>query len=96
MFEVTVEGLFESNIGSGQKKYYDFKYTFKVARLSEKGIETHILRRYLPYYIKRDKKNASRLFSKVKNFLITEIVKLDEECYLKGKDILSLIKILYR
>lgn len=90
MFEVTVEGLFESNVGSGQKKYYDFKYTFKIARMSEKGVETHILRRYLPYYIRKDKKNASRLFSKVKNFLITDIQKLDEQCYLKGKDIATL------
>lgn len=90
MYKVTVEGLFESNIGSGQKKYYDFKYEFEVARLSEKGLETHILRRYLPYYIRKDKKNASRLFSKVKNFVITDIQKLDKEVYLKGKDIATL------
>ena len=90
MYKVTVEGLFESNIGSGQKKYYDFKYEIEIARFSEKGLETHILRRYLPYYIKKDKKNASRLFSKVKNFVITDIQKLDKECYLKGKDIATL------
>lgn len=93
MYEVSVTGQFESDIGSGQKRFYDFSYVIKIPRFKPEGIETHILRRYLPYYIRKDKKNAQRLFSRVRNFVITEIKKLDEECPLHKRDINTLTEL---
>ena len=90
MYEVTVIGQFESDIGSGQKRFYDFNYVIKVPRFKPEGLETHLLRRYLPYCIRKDKKNAQRLFSRVRNFVVTEIKKLDEACALHNRDINTL------
>lgn len=87
MLEVFVEGVYESDVGSGQKKFYDFKYNFKTARLDKKGLETHVLRRFIPLLIKKDKKFAQKLFSKIRSLVITDIKELDGNCYLEGKDI---------
>ena len=45
MLEVKIEGIYESDIGSGEKKYYPFEYTYKTARINPKGLYTHALRK---------------------------------------------------
>ena len=72
MLKVTIEGVYESDIGSGQKKYESFKYEFKTSRLTERGLETHCARRFIPYLIANDK-SKKLPFSRVKNFVITDI-----------------------
>jgi hypothetical protein len=79
MLEVTVEGIFESDIGSGQKKYYSFEYTFETARVNQKGLYTHALRRLVPYLIQKDKKNAQRLFSRIQSLVINNVKKIDKK-----------------
>ncbi len=90
MLEITVEGIYESDIGSGQKKYKDFKYTFKTSRLTEKGVGTHVMRRFLPLLIAGDKTKSGTIFSRMKSFLITDIKKVDDtkDCII-DKDIMT-------
>lgn len=90
MLEVKIEGVYESDIGSGQKKYYPFKYTYKTARKNQKGLYTHALRRHAPYLIQNDKKNNKNLFSRIKTLHINDIKTLDDTCDLEGKDIKEL------
>ena len=46
MLEIKVEGIYESDIGSGQKKYESFSYTFKTSRKKEKGVDTCVTQVY--------------------------------------------------
>lgn len=90
MIEVKIEGIYESDIGSGQKKFKTFEYTYKTARINPKGLFTHALRRHAPYLIQKDKKNAGVLFSRIKSLNISDMKVLDEKCYLEGKNIAEL------
>lgn len=90
MLEVKIEGIYESDIGSGQKKFKPFEYTYKTARINPKGLFTHALRRHAPYLIQKDKKNANILYSRIKSLNISDIKIIDEECYLEGKNIAEL------
>jgi len=90
MLKVTVEGIYESDTGSGQKKYGNFNYTFELSREREEGIETHVLRRFIPYLIAKDKGKLQIPFSRIKSFLISTVEKNDKKSTLFEKDILSL------
>ena len=90
MLEVKIEGIYESDVGSGQKKFKPFEYSYKTARINPKGLFTHALRRHAPYLIQKDKKNSNILFSRIKSLNISNIKTLDEECYLEGKNIAEL------
>ena len=90
MLEVKIEGIYESDIGSGQKKFRPFEYTYKTARINQKGLFTHALRRHAPYLIQKDKKNANTLYSRIKFLNISDIKTLDEKCYLEGKNVAEL------
>ena len=91
MLEVTVEGIYESDIGSGQKKYKDFKYTFSTSRLTEKGLGTHVKKRFVPLLIAKDKTKSGTIYSRMKSFLITDIKQIDDtkDCIF-DKDIMTL------
>ena len=82
---VTVEGIYETNKGSNQKDYTEFKFDINVDRVKQTGIETHILRRFIPMEIKKHKKLP--ICDKVKSFLITEIKKVDDKISIEGKNI---------
>ena len=90
MLKVTVEGVYESDIGSGQKKYENFSYTMELSREKTEGLETHIMRRFLPYLISKDKNKARTPFSRIKSFMISNIEKIDKTSTILGKDILTL------
>ena len=90
MLKVTVEGIYESDIGSGQKKYVNFNYTMELTREKTEGLETHIMRRFIPYLISKDKNKSSVPFSRIKSFMITNIEKIDKTSTIMGKDILTL------
>lgn len=90
MLEVTTQGVYESDIGSGQKRYEKFGYTVKLTRENEVGISTHIMRRIIPYMIAKDKTKDKVPFSRIKSFIITNIKKTGEKSNLLGKDILDL------
>ncbi len=90
MLTVTVEGIYESDIGSGQKKYENFNYTIELSRIKEEGIITHIMRRFIPLKIMQDKKKAGVIFSRLKSFFISDIQKNDKASPLLGKNILDL------
>ena len=83
--KVTVEGLYETNVGSNQKKYTQFRFDILVDRVKQSGIETHILHRFIPMEIKKHKKMP--VCDKVKNFLITDIQKIDDKISIDGKNI---------
>lgn len=90
MLKVTTQGVYESDIGSGQKRYEEFNYTVKLTRENAEGIATHIMRRIIPYMVAKDKNKQKVPFSRIKSFIITNIEKTDEKSSLLGKDILSL------
>lgn len=90
MLKVTVEGVYESDIGSGQKRFEKFNYTIELTREKEEGIETHIMRRFIPYMIAKDKSKAKTPFSRLRSYMITSIEKIDKKSNLLGKDILAL------
>lgn len=91
MLEIKVEGIYESDIGSGQKKYESFSYTFKTSRRSEKGVDTHVLRRFIPLLIAKDKNKRNTIYSRLRSFVITDIQKVEDtkECII-NKDINTL------
>lgn len=94
MLKVEVEGIYESDLGIGQKKYVEFNYSFKTSRLSTKGIDTHIEKRFIPMLVANEKgknKNEKPIFSRVRNFNILNIEKIkdDEDCII-GKKLDSL------
>ena len=43
MLKITVEGVYESDIGSGQKKYENFNYTFEKMETSKHALHKAIL-----------------------------------------------------
>lgn len=83
-YKYTVEGIYETDKGSG-KDYTSFNYDITLSRFREGGAGTHILRRFLPLLIKKDKKNP--LLSKIKQWLITDCQKVDDKFKLEGKNI---------
>lgn len=86
-FEVTVEGIYESDKGSGQKDFVPFNFKTRICRFKQAGLETHILRRLIP--LKCKSKNG-KLFSRVKTFNIVDIQKIDDKFHLEGKDVKEL------
>lgn len=83
-YKYTVEGIYETDKGSG-KDYTSFNYEITLSRFRESGAGTHILRRFLPLLIKKDKKNP--LLSKIKQWLITDYKMVDDKFKLEGKNI---------
>lgn len=83
-YKYTVEGIYETDKGSG-KDYTSFNYEITLSRFRESGAGTHILRRFLPLLIKKDKKNP--LLSKIKQWLITDCKMVDDKFKLEGKNI---------
>ena len=90
MLKVKIDGVYESEVGSGQKDFIPFSYEYETVRFSAKGLFTHSLRRHAPYLIQNDKKNAKALFSKIKSLVITDVKKINDECTIAGKDIFEL------
>lgn len=90
MLKITVEGVYESDIGSGQKKYENFNYTFELSREKAEGVDTHVMRRIVPYMIAKDKNKVKIPYSRIKSYLITNVEKIDKKSTLLGKDILEL------
>lgn len=88
MLKVTVEGVYESDTGSGQKKYQSFNYTFETSRRNAKGLDTHVMRRFIPLLIAKDKNKKTTIFSRLKSFVITDVQHVEDtkECVI-GKDI---------
>lgn len=78
MLLVKVEGVYESDVGTGQKKYTDFNYTIKTSRLQENGIQTHIAKRFIPMAIANDKTKKS-IFSRLRSFNILSIEKIEDD-----------------
>lgn len=91
MLNVTVEGIYETDIGSGQKRYTSFNYTFTTSRTTERGLGTHVMRRFIPYLIAHDKTKKSSVFSRLKSFVITNIQHVEDtkDCII-GKEIKNL------
>jgi len=87
MLTIQVEGIYESDIGSGQKKYENFNYKIEISRQNERGVVTHIMRRFIPYLIYKDKTKSGIAFSRLKTFCITDIKKTDTQSKLIGKNI---------
>lgn len=90
MFKVTVEGIYESITGNAQSKHIPFNLVIEVARMKKEGIETHLEKRLIPYFLKTEKKYKDNLFSKIKHYRIVDIEKLDKECELFGKEVMEL------
>lgn len=86
MYEIKVEGIYESQTGNGQSQYINFNLAFKVARPNLEGIETHIQKRYIPYYLKTMDKYKKQPFTKLKSYIVTEMNKLDETPKIINKD----------
>jgi hypothetical protein len=87
MLKITVEGIYESDTGSGQKQYVSYNYDFCISKNSDKGIMTHAQRRFIPYLIAKDKAKASKIFSRLRTCVITDVQNVDEKNSVIGKDI---------
>lgn len=89
IFEYTVEGVYETDKGSG-KDYTPFNFKIKLPRFEkqEKGACTHILRRFLPILIKNMKNKP--LLSGIRHWVITDIQKVNDDFPLEGKEIKDL------
>ena len=51
MYKIAVEGIYESQTGNGQSKYINFELKFTTSRPNTIGLDTHIQKRYIPYYL---------------------------------------------
>lgn len=90
MLKVTVQGVYESDVGSGQKKFKEFNYTVELTRENPDGIATHLMKRIVPYLIAKDKNKKEVPFSRIKSLIMTNIEHIDKKSSLLGKDILEL------
>ena len=90
MYQITVEGIYESSTGINQSKFIPFNLTFEVCRMKFAGIETHIEKRLIPYLLKTKKEFKANLFTKLQNYRITTYKKLEKECELFGKKVMEL------
>lgn len=86
--KVTVEGIYQSDIGSRQKQNYNFELTFELSGVHKNFIDTHILRRFIPMSIKEDKKKQP--FSRIATYTIVEIEEIDKNCNIEGKNIFEM------
>lgn len=88
MLNVTVEGVYESDTGSGQKQFVSFSYDFKISKPIDKGIRTHVQRRFIPFLVYKDGKKANKVFSRLHSCVITNVEKAkDDKGSIIGKDI---------
>lgn len=83
-YEYTVEGIYETDKGQG-KDLTSFSFKIQLSRFREGGAGTHILRRFLPLLIKQGKNKP--LLSRIRQWLITDSVKIDDKFKLEGKNI---------
>jgi hypothetical protein len=83
-FKYIVEGIYETDKGSG-KDYTNFNFEITLSRFKADGAGSHILRRFLPMLIKKQKNKP--LLSHIRTFLITDVQKVSDEFPLAGKDI---------
>ena len=79
-----VEGIYETDKGSG-KEYTNFSFDIKLSRFYPEGAGTHILRRFLPILIRKQKNKP--LLSSIKSWLIVDIEKVSDEFPLVGRAI---------
>lgn len=78
------ECIYETDKGSG-KDYTSLNFEFKLSRFFPEGAGSHIIARFLPAYIRKQKNKP--LYSGLKHWVITDVVKLDDNFILEGKDI---------
>jgi len=79
-----VEGIYETDKGSG-KDYTPFNFELKLSRFYPEGAGSHILRRFLPVLIRKQKNKP--LLSGIRSWLITDVQKISDEFPLAGKEI---------
>ena len=84
VFNYKVEGIYETDKGSG-KDYTSFNFEIKLSRFYPEGAGSHILRRFIPVLIRKQKNKP--LFSGVRSWLITDVQKVSDEFPLAGKEI---------
>lgn len=87
MFKITVEGVYESDTGSGQRQYEGYSYDFNISKPTDRGIMTHIQKRFIPYLIGKDKTKVSKIFSRLRTCIITNAQTIDDKKTIIGKDI---------
>jgi len=79
-----VEGIYETDKGSG-KDYTNFSFEIKLSRFYPEGAGSHILRRFLPILIRKQKNKP--LLSGIRSWLITDVQKVSDDFPLAGKEI---------
>ena len=87
MLKIKVEGVYESDTGSGQRQYEGYEYSFNISKPTDKGIMTHIQRRFIPYLIGKDKEKVSKIFSRLRTCVITDSQNVADKDSIVGKDI---------
>lgn len=83
-YKYTVESIYETDKGTG-KEYTNFNCVFTLSRFYPEGAGSHILRRFLPMAIRKQKNKP--LFSGMRHFVITDVQKVDDKFPLEGKEI---------
>ena len=83
-FLYNIEGIYETDKGSG-KDYTNFNFKIKLARFYPEGAGSHILRRFLPILISKQKNKP--LLSKIRSFLVVDVQKVSDDFPLAGKEI---------
>ena len=78
------ECIYETDKGSG-KDYTSLNFEFKLSRFFPEGAGSHIIARFLPTLIRKQKNKP--LYSGLKHWVITDVQKLDDNFILEGKDI---------
>ena len=84
VFKYQVEGIYETDKGSGIE-LTPFNFEIKLSRFYADGAGSHILRRFLPILIKKQKNKP--LLSGIRSWLITDVQKVSDEFPLEGKEI---------
>lgn len=87
-YQYKVEGIYETDKGSGNKDYTNFNYEINLSRFYPEGAGSHIISRFLPTWIKKQKNKP--MFSGLRHWVITEVNKIDDEFPLVGKEISEL------
>ena len=84
VYNYKVEGIYETDKGSG-KDYTNFEFDIKLSRFFPEGAGSHIVARFLPTLIKKQKNKP--LYSGLRHWVITDVQKESDGFPLEGKEI---------
>jgi len=88
MIEAQVEGIYQTDVGSGQKQFTNYNFTIDVAGNHLDFLDSHLQKRFVPIKIRQQK--GKPMFSRLTNYRLVSYKVNDKPCGLDDKDIFEM------